>query len=226
MKLSTEQLKKIQTFIQKRGIVYEDVQAEVLDHVATAVEERMAADEALSFEEALHQTHLSFGVFGFSTIEDATMSGLSKKFFKLFLNYLKAFFGIRYIGLLFIGIFFLYTGVQMLRTMEGVMMVFLWMVIVFYALLIVLAYRLKRFNKLLTYRISVTYLVQLGPFLTFFGLMSHHKIILSLSSTSYSLLLTGALACLLLYLIAAFRTAVKGLKESLILKEKYQRLSN
>ncbi|WP_316752874.1 hypothetical protein [Pedobacter gandavensis] len=41
MELSQEQLTEIKQFVQRKGFVYLDVQLEIIDHMASAIEEKM-----------------------------------------------------------------------------------------------------------------------------------------------------------------------------------------
>src|SRR5690606_25503809 len=80
MKLTPQQLEYIRSFISKRGFTALDLQMEIIDHVACRVEELRSENPALAFEEAVAQTHREFGVFGFSTLEEAMMKSLTQKY--------------------------------------------------------------------------------------------------------------------------------------------------
>ena len=77
-KLDKTQIDYIKSYILKKGVRYVDVQMEILDHVASAVEERMSVNETLTLDEALKEVHQSFGIFGFSSLEDAIVNGMNK----------------------------------------------------------------------------------------------------------------------------------------------------
>lgn len=81
MKLNHEQIKIIRQFISKRGFTAIDLQLEILDHVACRLEEKMSANPSLGFSQALREAHYGFGVFGFSTMEDAMAKSLNKKYY-------------------------------------------------------------------------------------------------------------------------------------------------
>ncbi|HET8859078.1 hypothetical protein [Marivirga sp.] len=86
MKLSAEQITQIKSWISKRGFTHTDVQYEILDHVASAIEDKMEEKPELDLEEAFEEVHKSFGVLGFSTIEDAISSRVQKEVFNAYLN--------------------------------------------------------------------------------------------------------------------------------------------
>lgn len=79
MKLSAEQIAQIKSWISKRGFTHTDVQYEIIDHVASAIEDKIDKDPDLTLEIAFKQVHKSFGVFGFQTIEESIASKLNKE---------------------------------------------------------------------------------------------------------------------------------------------------
>ena len=81
--LTNEQIDQLFTFCEKHHVHHYDVQAELVDHLANAVEERMVKDENLSFESALAVVHAAFGVLGFAGIVNARSRSLSSRYRKL-----------------------------------------------------------------------------------------------------------------------------------------------
>lgn len=55
MKLNKEQIQEIEYTLNKRGLDYIDLKYELLDHIATDIEQRMTKNELLSFDEAFNQ---------------------------------------------------------------------------------------------------------------------------------------------------------------------------
>src|SRR5690554_5339001 len=92
MKLNSEQLAYIKGFISKRGFTALDLQMEIIDHVACRVEDILTENPAISFEEAVTRTHREFGVFGFSSLEEAMMKSLTRKYRNEFALELKQWF--------------------------------------------------------------------------------------------------------------------------------------
>ena len=88
MTLNKAQIDQIRTFINARGFVHVEVEMEILDHVATAVEDLLDKDPELSLDQAIEKVHLSFGVMGFSAFEDEVQSGLRKKMKRMYLGHL------------------------------------------------------------------------------------------------------------------------------------------
>ena len=60
MKLTKEQIQYIDDYLRQSGVVYWDVRLELLDHIATGIEEKITK-ETLNFDEALKAVTVSFG---------------------------------------------------------------------------------------------------------------------------------------------------------------------
>ncbi|MFC3198720.1 hypothetical protein ACFOET_13950 [Parapedobacter deserti] len=80
MTLTPAHLDQIKTFISKRGFTAMDLQMEIIDHVACRIEDKLTENPSLTFEQALKQTHAEFGIFGFSTLEEAMAKSLNRKY--------------------------------------------------------------------------------------------------------------------------------------------------
>jgi hypothetical protein len=66
--LTNEQVEQLFAFCRKHSVQYYDVQVELVDHLANAIEEKMTANPALSFEEALKMVYKGFGISGFGPV--------------------------------------------------------------------------------------------------------------------------------------------------------------
>lgn len=79
MALTKDQIGTIKKFIKSRGFDTIEVEMEILDHVASAVESKIGQDEKLTIDKAIRQVHESFGIMGFSSIEEATSLSVHKR---------------------------------------------------------------------------------------------------------------------------------------------------
>ena len=226
MNLNKQEIEGIKAFIAKRGFKYLDVQMEILDHVASVVEEKMTEDSELSFDVALTQAHASFGVFGFSTVEDSVVSAMGKKYSKVFWRNALAFFNIKYIFLVFFGGFLLYQ----LQTLLGEKLVLttLWLsVVILIVVFVVFVLRFKAYNKLLVYRTSLIYLIFIGTFLQAFSFIIQNTSDVLIWGVNRSFVLESfLLTVFILYVISAIRTAMVGVRESELLMEKYSSIED
>ncbi|MFN3967371.1 hypothetical protein [Flavobacterium sp.] len=94
MKLNADQVERLYAFTRQHYVEYYDLQTELVDHLANAIEEQWQQNPKLSFEEALQKEFKKFGVFGFMEVVEKRQAALNKKYNKLVWNELKAFFSL------------------------------------------------------------------------------------------------------------------------------------
>lgn len=80
-------------FCRKHYVYHYDLQVELVDHLASSIEEQWESEPELSFENALWNTFRKFGIHGFSKIKEQKKKELRKKYNRLQWNYLRSFFG-------------------------------------------------------------------------------------------------------------------------------------
>lgn len=66
-------------FCRKHYVQYYDVQVELVDHLASAIEARMLENPKLSFEQALDSVYAGFGIKGFADIVATRMQMVGEK---------------------------------------------------------------------------------------------------------------------------------------------------
>jgi|GEM_PF-1120328 len=66
--LTDEQVQELYAYCNRKGIFYYDVQVEIVDHMANAIEAKMKTDPSMEFKKALEEVHISFGSFGLKEI--------------------------------------------------------------------------------------------------------------------------------------------------------------
>lgn len=94
MKLSLEQIERLYVFTHQHFVEYYDLQTELVDHLANAIQAQWQENPKLSFEQALQIEFKKFGVFGFMTVVEQRQAALNKKYSLLVLNELKTFFSV------------------------------------------------------------------------------------------------------------------------------------
>lgn len=92
MKLSAEQIERLYAFTRQHYVEYYDLQTELVDHLANAIEEQWQHNPKLSFEDALRIEFKKFGVFGFMDVVEKRQAALQKKYNQLVWKELKTFF--------------------------------------------------------------------------------------------------------------------------------------
>ncbi|MES2374402.1 MAG: hypothetical protein V4557_17630 [Bacteroidota bacterium] len=89
--LTKEQVDRLFDFCKRHYVDYYDVQVELVDHLANAIEEKMASNEQVNFEEALDSVYAGFGINGFSGIVASRTTIMRKHCrklqWKMFLSY-------------------------------------------------------------------------------------------------------------------------------------------
>lgn len=109
MKLTTQQIDHLHQFTRQHYVEFYDLQTELVDHLANAIEEQWRENPKISFEEALQIEFKKFGVFGFMDVVEKRQAAMNKKYNKIVWNHFKTFFKLpQIIGtLLAIGVLFL-----------------------------------------------------------------------------------------------------------------------
>lgn len=86
-KLSPEQIDELFTFCRKHYVNQYDLQIELVDHLAAAIEDQFGKDENITFETALNNSFKGFGIFGFSKVKEQKQKALEHKYRNLLIKY-------------------------------------------------------------------------------------------------------------------------------------------
>lgn len=105
-KVSAEQMEELFAFTRKHYVEYYDLQLELVDHMANAIEERWITDPTLDFTTLKNQEFKKFGIFGFMEVVEQRQLALTKKYNALLWCYFKKFFKLPRI-VLTLGLIFL-----------------------------------------------------------------------------------------------------------------------
>ena len=93
MKLTQSQIDQLYTFTQQHYVEYYDLQTELVDHLANALETQWQENPKLTFDESLNVEFKKFGVFGFMEVVENRKAALYKKYNGLVWQHFKDFFG-------------------------------------------------------------------------------------------------------------------------------------
>jgi hypothetical protein len=86
------QIEQLYSFTKEHFVKYYDLQTELVDHLANAIETQWEQNPDLNFDEALQTEFKKFGVYGFSDVVKQRQKALSKRYNKLLWGYFKQFF--------------------------------------------------------------------------------------------------------------------------------------
>lgn len=79
-------------FCRDHYVYHYDVQVELVDHLASSIEEQWQENPELNFEEALKRSFKKFGIYGFSKIKTKKEKELKKKYNRLLWRFVVEFY--------------------------------------------------------------------------------------------------------------------------------------
>ena len=130
MKISAQKIDQLYKFTRQHYVEYYDLQTELVDHLANAIEIELAQNPKLNFEEALQIEFKKFGVFGFMDVVEERQKALSKKHNKLVWHHFRAFFSVPKIMLTAFLIFSLFYFIKIFHFIEFIYMIFVIVLII------------------------------------------------------------------------------------------------
>lgn len=108
MKLTNQQVDKLYAFTRQHYVEWYDLQLELVDHLANAIESQWQENPKLTFDEALHSEFNKFGVFGFMGVVEEKQKFLNKKYKKLIWKYYQEFFKFPKVILTFLSVLLIF----------------------------------------------------------------------------------------------------------------------
>lgn len=112
--LTTEQIESLYRFCKKRYVHHYDLQTELVDHLATAIEEKMTQQPGIAFEQARDEVYKGFGYSGFAKIVAERTAQMQKRNGKLRRHFFFSYFTWPKIGFTLFLLTALYTLLQQL----------------------------------------------------------------------------------------------------------------
>lgn len=90
-RLTNQQIDTLFAFTKKHLVEHYDVQVELVDHLANAIEEQWKTNPNISFGDALQKEYKNFGIFGFSGLVEQKQAALQNHYWhiikKEFINF-------------------------------------------------------------------------------------------------------------------------------------------
>jgi hypothetical protein len=227
MNLNKEQLHQIKQLIVQRGYKDLDVQMEILDHVASSVEDKIDENPLLSFDAAVSETHRSFGIMGFSAFADGIANSIRAKYSRLFWRIFFSAFGYKYVLLLCFSIFGIYK-MQDLLTANVFYIFFVIGLLCVFGILIFSNIKPAVYKNFMSFKSGTSFLSFLGYILllTKFSMNDIPAAYTIFSINVQQLVVSLSIILFALYFNAAIRTAKAGIRETRSLMEKYKLLYN
>jgi hypothetical protein len=94
LKLTPEQIDRLYQFTRQHYVEWYDLQTELVDHLANAIEQQWQENPKISFEDALQIEFKKFGIFGFMDVVEKRQAALNKRYNKIVWQHFTAFFTI------------------------------------------------------------------------------------------------------------------------------------
>jgi hypothetical protein len=92
MQLSDDQIQYLFRFTEKKLVRWYDLQIELVDHLASRIEEEMEVDKSKNFEATLDSIYKDFGIFGFAKVVQEKQAQLQRAARAIWWEELRSFF--------------------------------------------------------------------------------------------------------------------------------------
>ncbi|MCF6356369.1 MAG: hypothetical protein L3J54_01060 [Draconibacterium sp.] len=209
-KITEEETKQLFLFCRKRYVYHYDLQIELVDHLASAIEEQWKTDSELTFNEALKKSFAKFGIYGFSKIKKQKEKELRRKYNRLLWKYFLEFYKLPKVIMTFaftLGLFLLFqTSIKSSWIILTYFLLILIFIVYYYFNFTRNDYKIKLkpgksfilINYLKSIQISIIFLAQFPlQSLTFYNLFEKHSynqwimFTISFFMVAFSILLYG-----------------------------------
>jgi len=121
MKLTPEQIDRLYQFTRQHYVEWYDLQTELVDHLANAIEQQRQENPKISFEDALQIEFKKFGIFGFMDVVEQRQLALNKRYNKIVWQHFKAFFSIPKIIATFSAVLIFFYMLMSLSKQAGIL---------------------------------------------------------------------------------------------------------
>lgn len=135
-KITPEQIEELHEFCYFQSVIHYDTQVELVDHLASAIEELWKTNPTLSFQDALYQVSAQFGNHaGFVIIRQEKENALRKKYRRLLWQFVADYYKFPKIMVtlsLFLGIFTALQFAENDQWIVGSLLTLSWLFSIFY----------------------------------------------------------------------------------------------
>jgi len=108
-KITEQEINQLFDFTKKHYVEHYDVQVELVDHLANAIEDQWKENPNILFEDALQTEFKKFGIFGFTGLVEQKQAQLHKHYTKMLLHEVLKFISLPKVIItvaLYLGIYF------------------------------------------------------------------------------------------------------------------------
>ena len=90
--LTKDEIAELYSYCQRRGVTHYDVQIELVDHLASLIEEHWKKQADDPYKYALYKAFKKFGPNGFKQVKEQKQKALNRKYRRILWNYLLEFY--------------------------------------------------------------------------------------------------------------------------------------
>ncbi len=128
--ITSEETEKLFAFCRKHFVYHYDLQIELVDHLASSIENQWVSQPDLTFETTLNNTFKKFGISGFSKIKVQKQKELARKYNRLLWKYFLEFYRWPKMLMTLAGTLVLFTLLRMVNNIA-------WVIVPYFALLVI-----------------------------------------------------------------------------------------
>jgi len=114
-KLNPDQIQEMFTFCYKKNVKEYEIQAELVDHLASSIETLQEEQSNICFQDALNHAYAKFGSIGFNELVKSKKRAFRHQYDRLFLKFLITFFRLPRIILTLALILVLFTLIRIVE---------------------------------------------------------------------------------------------------------------
>jgi len=144
MKLTKEQIKQIEDYIEACGVKWYEVKMELVDHFATSLEKKLKKNSNVDIKQAIVNEHKNFSNQGFKKLLNIKTKAVENQFYKQVFKNLKSFFKLPKI---FISASIFYGLVLILNLFENKEYFFLGLTFILMIIVVQLLVRMAIYKK-------------------------------------------------------------------------------
>ncbi|MDI1254823.1 MAG: hypothetical protein PSV16_01885 [Flavobacterium sp.] len=116
MKITATQIEQLYAFTRQHFVEYYDLQTELVDHLANAIEAKSAENPTLTFDEILQSEFKKFGIFGFMEVVENRKKALTRKYHKIVWKHFLEFFKLPKIAIVIVSFVLVLNALKYLQS--------------------------------------------------------------------------------------------------------------
>jgi len=128
--ITSEETEKLFEFCRQHFVYHYDLQVELVDHIASSIEDQWKENPEIPFNTALLNTFKKFGISGFSKIKVQKQKELARKYNRLLWKYFLEFYRWPKMLMTLAGTLVLFTLLRMVNNIA-------WVIVPYFALLVI-----------------------------------------------------------------------------------------